>query len=149
MNRLQLPENHRYIDGRVCTLCKVFKHSDDYEREKDKRCIGGVAMRSICKPCDEPRKRKADLKRHYNMTPQQYDDLNTKQNGMCAICGATDCNNSRANSRLFIDHDHTTGAIRGLLCSNCNHALGHFRDNVEILSKAIAYLYLHNDIKDN
>jgi hypothetical protein len=44
------------------------------------------------------------------------------------------------SKRLGIDHDHTTGQVRGLLCDNCNPALGSFKDNIETLQKAIDYL---------
>ncbi len=54
----------------------------------------------------------------------------------CSIC---DCN-SPSSQELSIDHCHETGRFRGLLCQNCNHGLGHFKDNVEYLKRAISYL---------
>lgn len=149
MSKLELPPDHRYVKGRVCTVCKEYKTQEHYTKARDSRSIGGVSMRSICKPCDEPRKRKADLKRFYGITPEQYEELNTKQCGKCAICGSTESNNSRVSKRLFVDHCHTTGAIRGLLCSNCNHALGQFKDSTTLLANAITYLNSSNDIKEN
>jgi hypothetical protein len=56
-----------------------------------------------------------------------------EQGGMCAICG-------RADGKWQVDHDHKTHAIRGVLCNLCNAGLGSFRDDMEILGKAIAYL---------
>lgn len=149
MSKLKLPPDHKYVNGRVCTVCKEHKTQEHYAKERDSRCIGGVAMRSKCKTCDEPRKRKSDLKRHYGITIEQYEELNTKQSGKCAICGSTDSNNSRVSSRLFVDHCHATGAVRGLLCSSCNHAIGLLKDNTTLLANAIAYLNSSNDIKEN
>jgi hypothetical protein len=62
-------------------------------------------------------------------------ELLSAQDGRCAICGA-----ERGTRRLAIDHDHTTGFIRGLLCVRCNTGLGSFRDDPELLRKAIEYL---------
>src|SRR5262245_26645039 len=58
-----------------------------------------------------------------------------KAGKVCAICGSLE--------RLAVDHDHTTGAVRGALCSNCNVALGLFSDSVQRLESAIAYLRSH------
>lgn len=140
MPKLELSENHPYFLGRTCNRCKAFKPTKEYDLERDKRCIGGIAMRSFCKVCDEPRKRKSDLKRHYGISIEDFETLNTKQNGKCAICSSVETNNSRTKKRLFVDHCHTTKAVRGLLCSKCNHALGLFNDDIGLLSKAILYL---------
>jgi hypothetical protein len=59
------------------------------------------------------------------------------QGGVCAICSAPD---ESLKKRLCVDHCHTTGAVRGLLCDNCNTALGKFRDNADTLRRAITYL---------
>ena len=66
------------------------------------------------------------------MTLEQYDAILALQNGGCAICARTD--------NLNVDHDHTTGSIRGLLCHGCNVGLGHFRDQTAHLEAAIRYL---------
>jgi hypothetical protein len=55
------------------------------------------------------------------------------QNGKCKICAVT-------SENLYIDHDHKSMEVRGLLCRDCNSALGLFRDNTEILENAIEYL---------
>lgn len=68
----------------------------------------------------------------YGLSLQQYNDLLAKQEEKCAICHAT--------SPLVIDHCHETKAVRGLLCLNCNFALGFMRDNPEIALAAAAYL---------
>lgn len=80
-------------------------------------------------------------KLHYGITQDAYDNLLYKQNGVCAICGNPETVIIRGTlCPLSVDHDHDTGAIRGLLCSTCNSALGLFKDNIENLSNAIDYL---------
>ena len=59
------------------------------------------------------------------------------QGGRCAIC------NDQLAGRICVDHDHSTGAVRGLLCSPCNTGIGHLRDNADIVESAAAYLRHH------
>ena len=68
-------------------------------------------------------------------------ELRSAQDGKCAICGVREAYAPR--KRLAVDHDHRTGAIRGLLCGNCNAGLGQFKDNPELLAAAIRYLQEH------
>jgi hypothetical protein len=89
-------------------------------------------------------KRKANqhrygLANHYGITEEEYTILLTIQGGKCAVCGG-DNSMSRQSMRLFVDHDHLTGRVRGLLCSNCNQALGYVHDDPELLLKLIEYL---------
>lgn len=81
--------------------------------------------------------RKSMLRRFWNMSQEEYDLLLAKQNGTCAICPKTESN---PNKSLCIDHCHTTGRIRGLLCDNHNRAMGLFKDSIEDMEKAIEYL---------
>lgn len=76
----------------------------------------------------------------------KFGELQEKQQGVCAICKqlASGMLNSRA--RLAVDHCHTTGKIRGLLCGGCNVGLGHFKDNPEYLANAIEYLKENGDV---
>ena len=137
----QLPVDHVYKDGRHCTSCGVFKLANEYSLEFDSRCVGGVAMRSKCKPCDEHRKWKSFIIRTYGITADEYYEILAAQNGKCSICESQEVNNSRISSgKLFIDHCHETGKVRGLLCSKCNHAIGLLNDDVDLLQKAISYL---------
>lgn len=85
------------------------------------------------------------LKSRYGITVAQYDALLSAQDGKCAICEATACKSGRA---FAVDHDHaccpgreSCGAcVRGLLCANCNRAIGMFNDSPERLEVAAAYL---------
>jgi len=70
--------------------------------------------------------------RPYRITLEGFQRLYRKQGGRCAIC--------RREGRLQIDHDHRTGRVRGLLCRECNVALGLLRDSLESLRAAVRYL---------
>ena len=83
------------------------------------------------------------LKKDYNITIDEYNQMLKAQGGVCAICGGT------SERRLHVDHDHSCcprsksscgRCVRALLCSACNTGLGHFRDSPALLAKAIDYL---------
>ena len=90
----------------------------------------------------EERNRDEDTrKRHlYNMSQEEYTHMLQKQGGVCAICSRSD-----GGKALSVDHCHTTGMIRGLLCARCNSMLGFAADNVETLQNAAAYLERSRD----
>lgn len=75
---------------------------------------------------------------NYGLTKNEYQTLLDVQAGRCAICDAATAD--VLGRRLVVDHDHGTGAVRGLLCSACNSGLGHFQDNPVLFRKAISYL---------
>ena len=77
------------------------------------------------------------LMRQYGIDVPEWNELFASQGGCCAICG-TQQPIGRAN--WHTDHDHKTGAVRGILCRGCNHGVGNFRDDPELLSAAIEYL---------
>jgi hypothetical protein len=72
------------------------------------------------------------LKRKYNLDYQDYLQIRQDCNNLCQIC--------KKDRPLVVDHCHTTGKVRGLLCSQCNSGLGHIKDNVDYLKKMIEYL---------
>ena len=82
------------------------------------------------------------LEREYGITIDEYNSLLKKQNYRCAICGGEGflMDSSRHKIKLVVDHDHKTGAVRGLLCHNCNRALGLFHDAEDNLLNAVDYL---------
>ena len=73
------------------------------------------------------------ISQRYGISEEELNSMLKTQNNICLIC-------SREMVQLVVDHDHQTGAVRGLLCYACNTALGLFQDNSEILKSAIAYL---------
>ncbi|MFD9949827.1 endonuclease VII domain-containing protein [Nonomuraea sp. NPDC059023] len=87
---------------------------------------------------DSDRARDLNRRYHYGITTEEFDEIFTAQSGKCAICGTTEWPGK--HNRPHVDHCHKTGNVRGILCTNCNQGLGRFRDRVEILEAAIAYL---------
>lgn len=91
---------------------------------------------------DEKKKRKKlynridSILRTYNLTEDEFLNKFKELNGCCEICGKK----FKRKREVFIDHSHTTGKVRGLLCSTCNTALGFFYDNLNFLNSAIDYL---------
>ena len=90
--------------------------------------------------------RKAAMKYFYNITPEQFEVMRTKQDDLCAICRRpqTPIKGNRfarkKTMHLDVDHNHATGTVRGLLCRKCNTALGLLQDSPEILLRAHYYL---------
>lgn len=80
--------------------------------------------------------RRAELKRLYGITLEQYVEMFTIQGEVCAICKEK-CPTKKS---LSVDHDHKTGTVRGLLCNRCNRALGMFKDNPVLLIRAAEYI---------
>lgn len=84
------------------------------------------------------------LKRLYGIGIDRYNEMLAEQNGCCAICAKPEANEIRGKVvSLAVDHDHKTGAVRALLCSACNTALGLINDDLGLLDKAKAYLQTH------
>lgn len=83
-------------------------------------------------------KRRASTLKQYRLTPSEYDAMLRQQANACACCQSTDP--SHWSGRFQVDHDHISGAVRGLLCSGCNGGLGLFKDDMERLRKAIQYI---------
>lgn len=74
------------------------------------------------------------LLQQYGITTKKFAELEASRDGRCWICGIL------PKTVLSVDHDHTTGKVRGLLCRNCNFALGALRDSAENCQRAISYL---------
>ncbi len=124
---------------RQCYACQRRLPLKDFHSDKSQ--TGGMSYR--CKTCDaikgsrRPRRSGAGIV----MGMHTYESLMEKQGHRCAICGSSNPSGiDPRRTRFSIDHDHSTGAVRGLLCINCNRALGLFRDDPAIISKALQYL---------
>jgi len=81
-----------------------------------------------------------NLKRKYNITLEQYNELFEKQEGKCAICGR---HQTKLKRPLSVDHDHKTDEIRGLLCTKCNVIVGWYeilKDDLELVEKILNYI---------
>lgn len=80
------------------------------------------------------------------MTIEQFEAMRVAQNDCCAICQKPEFAKHAVTGEtrnLAVDHNHETGATRALLCTNCNKGLGHFKDDLDLLKRAIAYLESH------
>ena len=119
-----------------------------YEANKDRRAATSRAWReanpdrvaAISKAWNEANSERVidgRLRRTYDISSFEYDDMLEAQGGGCAICGKTPEAEGR---RLSVDHDHETGRVRGLLCNLCNRGLGHFTHDLGLLYSAISYL---------
>ena len=140
---------------KICTGCGVNKPLDAYH-VSNKTSDGHAFKCKICmaaywqSPAGKASKkrysasvhgrqntRKHHLKTRFDITLQEYQDLWDAQAGVCAICGLPE---TRNNYNLFVDHDHVTGKIRGLLCNSCNAGIGFFKDNPSLMDSAKEYL---------
>lgn len=86
--------------------------------------------------------------RSFGVDADRYQEMLREQSGVCAICKQPERSPDKASGKtkdLAVDHDHTTGAVRALLCSNCNRGLGLFNDSPEMLDAAKAYLARHSE----
>lgn len=152
-----------YVDRRqksgrssACISCIKPKLAEHYQKNKPKRLAQVKAYREANKETRKAYSRAYqrknakkilaqrkdsgyDLEYKYGLSLSQYACLLSAQNGTCKICGARpeDC---RPHGRLNVDHDHDTGKVRGLLCNQCNVALGGFRDSPALLLNAVKYL---------
>ena len=82
------------------------------------------------------RKKRSDLMKDFGINADQYEAMLKEQNYVCAICNKPDI----CNRDLAVDHCHNTKRVRGLLCTNCNMALGKFQDDLQIIQNAIEYI---------
>ena len=76
------------------------------------------------------------LLKRFGITFEQLEEMYVKQNGRCAICNLEFVH----RRQLHVDHDHTTGVVREILCNKCNPGLGFWNDDIELMEKAIAYI---------
>lgn len=126
-------------------MSKSKYNKDWYENNKERLAKERKAKRKITR---NESTRKYNLKRSFGITPEDYDNLLLKQKGVCAICGNLETIKDAKNGmikRLAVDHNHITGAVRGLLCAACNYIIGSCKENVNTLRSAIEYIRFHNN----
>jgi hypothetical protein len=140
--RARYPRETLVPDGsKWCPDCSTVKPLEDFVRNAGQSQGRGP----YCRPCHNARGRASKekvggsrtyhLKRRYGITAQEADAMLATQDGLCAIC--------RAAPAAQVDHDHATGAVRALLCFNCNGGLGQFRDDAHVLRAAADYVQFH------
>ena len=112
----------------------------DKERQKKSRIKNPKRFRIAEKKYKDSHKedrRRREYLRKYKITIENYNNILVKQNHRCAICGKDEVDNGKY---LAVDHNHKTGKVRGLLCNQCNSGLGFYKDDINILLKAVIYL---------
>ena len=135
------------MDRKKCTKCGKVKPLDQFYR----RATRPDGHESCCKACYEatwrPKQRKVwrcQAVRRYGLTQEAYDRQYAKQHGLCAMCEQPETMQTGETVwMLSVDHSHTTGKVRELLCNTCNRLLGLCGDDIQRLRQAIAYLRRH------
>jgi len=140
--------------SKICIKCSTLKEDDEFRYRKNR--TGKYSHLSTCKVCEREQNKIWYYKNHvenkeklrhkarkvsYGISKEEYENLLIKQNNSCAICNTTVAG---GRGDWHVDHNHTTGHVRGLLCHCCNTGLGLFKDSQELLIKAKDYL---NDSK--
>lgn len=121
-----------YTSGKCrCDDCRAARskyHRDNYQANRTAKIAAATAWNQ-----SHPEQRRAThLKREYGITPEDYNSMYVDQGGCCGIC--------ESSVQLVVDHDHETGRVRGLLCRQCNAAIGGLKDDPETLRRAIRWL---------
>jgi hypothetical protein len=130
---------------KVCRACGLekplhdfyFNAADGRHQNPCKACANARRVSQKQRLSTEAR-RDREYRHRYGITLADYDRMLAAQGGCCAICG-TDAP-TFGKGHFSVDHDHATGAVRGLLCDNCNTGIGKLRDDPAILRAALVYL---------
>jgi hypothetical protein len=137
--------------SKVCSGCKGTKELTEFWKRSSRkhgyvsRCKDcGNKAQSILQKTEVVRlqNRKDKLWRNFGLTLEGYEKLFEGQERVCAICKEPEktFSNNGFPKHLAVDHCHTTGKVRGLLCHHCNAGIGNLKDNIELLKEAITYL---------
>ncbi|QNS09000.1 endonuclease VII domain-containing protein [Streptomyces xanthii] len=121
--KADVPEGHKQ-----CRTCGEIKPHSEWHRNAS--ASDGLATR--CKACRAVHGRRDHLKRNYNLTEAERDDMVASQMGVCVICLKAPA--------VHVDHCHETGRVRGVLCFNCNSAIGKLGDDPGTTRRAADYL---------
>jgi hypothetical protein len=144
---------------KTCNVCGETKSLSDYysTKFKSKQFPDKIYYHGKCKSCFIKEKQKdytpekgrdKNLKHLYGITLQEYNTLLEQQNHRCAICESTDPKGRKSGRGggvdvFYVDHDHNTGKVRGLLCNVCNRTMGYVGENSGVLEEMIKYLQTH------
>lgn len=129
---------------KTCTQCHTPKPLEDFYPVKRTgghtsackacTCVGAKKWREANPELFRKAIRKNQLLRKYGIGLEEYEAMRAAQGGACLLCGG------KPESNLHVDHDHGTGAVRGLLCRPCNTGLGMFQEDAALLRRAASYL---------
>lgn len=147
----------------TCKRCLQEKPLDAFQFRKETGkyrgvCIACISADNLKRYRSKTSTRSAHWEAHvrnvlkkYGLTQEGYENLWEKQEGHCAICETPmerwgkRVGKGVNSTQAVIDHDHSTGKVRGLLCNLCNSGLGKFKDDPYTLRKAIIYLEDNNE----
>lgn len=136
------------MTSKTCHLCKESKLFTDFNKSSKSK----DGLQHYCRVCsnknrkdwdlaDPERTRGKYLRETYGIKLSDYDAMLEAQGHKCAICGQDE---TRFKKKLVIDHDHATGEVRQLLCNMCNHGIGNFKDDIDLMANAIKYILKHS-----
>lgn len=126
---------------RKCYICNRVKPASKFYISNST----ADGLHPCCKKCSNEHALQNQHKRKFGITAEESKALLKAQGYKCAICGR-----KRSKKRkLAIDHNHTTGKMRGIICIQCNSMLGHAKDNIETLKSAIVYIKKYKQEEDN
>lgn len=150
---------------KVCSKCEIMKPVEDFGKDSST----GDDLRCYCKSCGKQywknynskkriernararelraknpqvsreNNRRCHFKKSYGITLEQLEQMRANQNNQCLICSKF-FNLGWGKQGPSVDHSHSSGKVRGLLCHSCNTALGKFQDSIPMLQKAVEYL---------
>lgn len=146
-------DSQRVIDDeKLCIDCGSMKSLSDFFKRKE-TASGYCSHCKVCHSAKYPRKsldpeiaKGYYLIHRYGISLDVYQRMLEKQKGTCAICEKPERiidSRTKELRELSVDHNHYSGKIRGLLCHDCNIAIGHLQDDPNLFRKAI--IYLEND----
>ncbi|MFJ2718351.1 endonuclease VII domain-containing protein [Streptomyces sp. NPDC087437] len=121
--RVETPEGHKF-----CRSCGAVKPRSEWHRN----ATASDGLSTSCKACRAVKGRAQHLKRQYGITEAERDEMCASQMGLCVICLKAPA--------VHVDHCHNTGKVRGVLCFNCNSAIGKLGDDPDAVRRAAAYL---------
>ena len=130
-------EAHSQEDLELFRKCKKSPYG---RRNKCRKCWAehGRRYRAINADKVKASRQESMMKIRYGIDFKTYDEMFEQQDGKCKICGSED--NKTSGKRFAIDHCHSTGKVRGLLCGHCNTGLGMFADDPTRMLSAVKYL---------
>lgn len=131
----------------TCTICNLDKSLDEFDKRRNRP----KGIQSACTSCRKVRDkanwnankgRETKMKVNFGIDLEEYNQMLNDQGGVCHICKNKEAalSNVGKTKHLAVDHCHTTGEVRGLLCQACNMGLGYFKDDCLRLEAAVRYL---------
>lgn len=140
------------ITHKMCAACGIDKPVSEFAKRSNRK----TPYQSYCRPCHTTKRAEwgqrnpeahvaaeenARLMYRFGIRQADYDRMYVEQDGKCAICGSEGgLRRGDKVRRLHVDHCHATGEVRSLLCRPCNVALGHMKDDPDLLIAAAFYL---------